>query len=126
MNPSTYEQWLLKLGPLGLTFVLVIAFGYVVRLIPLRINWLIPMFAPAIGGLSMWLIAPKNFVGDGWNHPQAVLIIYGIIVGVVAWAAHALIISKIEDAIRARVPAVDKLFNNTSDDPAARNPDRIV
>ena len=47
MNPSTYEQWLLKLGPLGLTFVLVIAFGYVVRLIPLRINWLIPLFAPA-------------------------------------------------------------------------------
>lgn len=108
MNIESTEKLLTSLGPLGLTFVLVITLGYVVRLIPAINNRFIPAIAPLLGGILMPLLAPSGFVGESWKNPIVVLVIYGFIVGVVAWAAHALIISRIEDFIRSKIPSVDR------------------
>jgi len=117
MNSSTFEKMLTALGPIGLTFVLVVAVGYMIRLLPFVSNKYIPLFAPLIGSLAMWLIAPKDFVDPKWRYPEAVLIIYGFIVGCAAWMAHLLIIQRIEDWLRTKVPAVDKFLTSTEDKP---------
>lgn len=116
-----YEKYLTNLGPLGLTFALVIALGYIVRIIPVIQNKFIPLFAVIAGAVLLPLIAPMGYVGEQWKNPTVVLAIYGFIVGVAAWAAHALIIARIEDFISSKVPAVGKLLNNTSDNPKPPN-----
>lgn len=120
MDPHAYETYLTKLGPIGLTFVLVIAAGYVIRLLPFIANRYIPLLAPLIGGAVLPLIAPTEFAGTGWRHPVAVLVIYGLIVGVVAWSVHAVIIRRLEDWVRSKIPAVDRAFDATADQPKDR------
>ncbi len=115
MNEQTYAKWLTDLGPLGLTFALVIAIGYLIRLVPWVANRYIPLLAPVVGGVLLPLIAPTGFIADTWKNPTVVLVIYGIIVGVVAWAAHALIISRIEELLSSKFPAVGKFFAATAD-----------
>lgn len=115
MNEQTYAKWLTDLGPLGLTFALVVAIGYLIRLVPWVANKYIPLLAPVVGGVLLPLIAPAGFVGAAWKNPTVVLVIYGIIVGVVAWVAHALIISRIEDMLASKFPAVGKFFAATAD-----------
>lgn len=116
-----YEKYLTNLGPLGLTFALVIALGYIVRIIPVIQNKFIPLFAVVAGAVLLPLIAPAGYVDEQWKNPTVVLAIYGFIVGVAAWAAHALIIARIEDFISSKVPAVGKLLNQTSDNPKPPN-----
>ena len=110
-----YEKFLTNLGPLGLTFAAVIALGYVIRLIPPIQNRFIPLIAPFAGAALLPLIAPAGFLGVEWRNPTVVLGLYGMIVGVAAWMAHALVISRIEDFIGSKVPAVGKLLEATSD-----------
>lgn len=117
MNIESLEKLLTSLGPIGLTFVLVIAIGYLVRLVPVIKNRYIPLIAPVVGGFALPLLAPMTLVPKGWRNPVVVLIIWGVIVGVAAWAAHALIISRIEDWIRSKIPAVDRAFESTADKP---------
>jgi hypothetical protein len=117
-----YEKFLTNLGPLGLTFAAVIALGYVIRVIPAIQNKFIPALAPCFGALILPLIAPTGFLGVEWRNPTVVLGLYGMIVGVAAWAAHALVISRIEDFLGAKFPAVGKLLDATSDVPTNQFP----
>lgn len=110
---------LIILGPFGLTALLCLASGYIVRAIPSLPNASIPFWTVVtgllVGSLLLPFIAPLSAVPDSFRHPAVVLGAYGALIGVGTWLIHRLIGDKIEAKIRSKLPRVDDWFCNTSD-----------
>ena len=105
------------LNPYTATFIDVIMLGYLVRLIP----WIENKFIPLIGvivGTAFFSVVIILTVQPDPVHPVAWRVLYGFIgfaISVVAWGFHRIAISRLEDYVAKKFPAVDRLLAATSD-----------
>jgi len=91
----------LALKDQGLVMVVCIALGYVLKITPVFPNAYIPHAVILLGaGLNPCIVGRGNVSPDVSN-PLAHLVMQGFVIGVAAFAAHHLIISKIEERIKS-------------------------
>lgn len=88
------------LGPESLTVIVVIALGYVVRGSPIQ-NRFIPTILPLLGAIFYALVASPVGVEPEIRNPELKLAGFGLVLGVIGWAAHHLVIARIEDKLVA-------------------------
>ncbi len=93
-------NYVLGLKDQGLVFVVCIALGYVLKITPVFPNTYIPHAVILFGAGLNPCIVGRGSVSPDINNPLAVLIVQGFVLGVIAFAAHHLIISKIEERIK--------------------------
>ena len=108
------------LNPYTGTILFVIALGYVVRAVPFIDNKFIPLICIAAGSLFFLCVAPMTMKPDpehAWNW-YVMLWGIGLILSACAWLIHLVVISRVEDFARSKIPAVDAWFQKTSDEPA--------
>ncbi len=106
------------LGPIGLTLVVCLFAGYIIRLTPIKNIWipfLQPLFGAILGGFILWKIGPISLVPEGYESPKFVLIFYGFLLGIISWLGHKFLIRRIETYLRERFPTVNDWFEDTSD-----------
>lgn len=95
----------------GLVFALVIIVGYCFRFWKSFPNEAIPAIVILTGAIGMMLLAeatPKDIAPRIWHTRNFII---GLTVGFVAWMAHALVVSKIEDFLATKFQVVDRLLN---------------
>lgn len=112
------NSFLSFLGPIGLTLILCLGTGYIIRLTPIHNKWipfLQPLIGAVIGGVILPLIAPTDLVPETYQKPTIVLIIYGFIIGMISSILHKFIIKRIEVWAREKFPSLNEWFENTSD-----------
>ena len=98
---------LLKLKGQGLVLAFCIGVGYLLKATPIFPNKWIPHAVIAFGaGLNPCIIGRGN-VDPDINNPVAHLVLQGFVIGIAAFAAHHLVISKIEARIKALFPDVE-------------------
>ena len=105
------------LNPYTATFIGVIMLGYLVRLVPFIANKWIPLIGIIVGTVFFSVVILLSEQPDP-THPVAWRVLYGAIgfaISVVAWGFHRLAISRIEDALAKKFPAVEQLLSATSD-----------
>lgn len=100
------------------TILFVIALGYIVRAIPLVANKWIPLIGIVMGSIVFTIIAPLTIATPivhkfNWYVGMWAA---GVVLSAFAWLIHNLALSKLEDWLRDRFPAVDEWFKKTSDD----------
>ena len=108
----------------ALVFGLVIVVGYCFRFWKSFPNEAIPAIVILTGAIGMMLLAeehPKDIPARIWHTKNFIV---GIIIGFLAWMAHNLVVSKIEDYLAAKFRFVDKLLNPPS--PNGSPPDKSV
>lgn len=106
----------------GLVFALSIVVGYCFKFWPKFPNAAIPALVIIVGATINLLLAgqePQGIPGTIWHTRQFIV---GLIVGFLAWLAHNLVISKLEDWIGSAVPAIGKLLNKSSQAEAPKPP----
>lgn len=99
----------------GLVFAVVIIIGYCLRFWKKFPNELIPLIVIASGAFAMVMLSdskPLDVPYRVWNTKNAIV---GLIVGFIAWMAHNLVISKIEDFLSTKFAIVDKALGQKSD-----------
>ena len=104
-------------NPYTATILFVIALGYIVRAIPAIANKWIPAIGIVVGSVFFMVIAPltlKADVAHEWNW-YVLLWGIGLILSAFAWLIHLLVISRIEDWARTKIPALDTWLTKTSD-----------
>lgn len=106
------------LNPYTGTILFVIALGYVVRAVPFIANKYIPLLGILSGSLFFLGVAPLTMKPDpehAWNW-YVMIWGAGLVLSSFAWLIHLVVISRLEDWARTRIPAMDAWFKKTSDD----------
>jgi threonine/homoserine/homoserine lactone efflux protein len=105
------------LNPYTGTILFVIALGYLVRAMPFITNKWIPFLGISFGSLFFLIIAPITIKPDPEHSWNWYVMIWGIglILSAFAWLIHLIVISRLEDYVRTKIPAVDVWFRKTSD-----------
>lgn len=104
------------LNPYTGTILFVIAIGYVVRATTVSNKW-IPAIGMVFGSLFFICVAPltiKTDANHAWNW-YVLLWGVGLILSAFAWVIHLLVISRLEEWARTKIPALDKWLDKTSD-----------
>ncbi len=115
---NAYTVWLLN--PYSGTVLFVIAIGYVVRAVPCIANGFIPLIGMVLGSLFFLCVAPLTLhppggdTGVSWNWYVLIWGV-GLMLSAFAWLIHIVAITKLEDYIRSKSPALDAWFIKTSD-----------
>ena len=91
---------ILSLKDQGLVMAVCIALGYVLKITPVFPNAYIPHAVILFGAGLNPCIVGRGSVGPDTHNPVAVLVMQGFIIGVAAFAAHHLVISKIEARVK--------------------------
>ena len=109
------------LNPYTGTILFVIALGYLVRATPFIANKYIPLFGIAVGSLFFLAVAPLTLKADPEHSWNWFVMIWGVglILSAFAWMIHLVAISRLEDFLRSKIPALDDWLKQTSDTPAA-------
>ena len=110
LNLDAVTDWLNSLwGAPGvlLVVVLCIAFCYVCRFLPSIPNRAIPLICIITGAALMPVFAPACPVATSLIAWRIRALVIGIVVGIVAWAVHRVLLSKIED----KIPGLANLLN---------------
>jgi hypothetical protein len=105
------------LNPYSGTILFVIALGYVVRTVPFIANRFIPLIGIALGSLFFLIIAPLTMKPDPEHAFAWYVMVWGVglILSAFAWLIHLMVISRVEDYARTKIPALDAWFKKTSD-----------
>ena len=110
------------LSPYTGIILFVIALGYVVRATNVE-NRRIPAIGIASGSIAFVSIIPLTvpppaaFVAS-WFIQQWII---GVILSAVGWMIHYVVLSKVEEWLAKKVPAVDDWLKKTADDPKPEN-----
>lgn len=122
MNTDTIETIIDALNKIegapaiALVLLSCLAVGYALRFIRRFPNDGIPVAVILWGAAFMPLLS--DFRTSGIQSLRVWIIrnlVVGLIVGFVAWLVHNLILSKVEDWISSKVPALGKLLENTKE-----------
>jgi hypothetical protein len=107
------------LNPYTGTILFVIALGYLVRAAPFIANKFIPLVGIAVGSFFFLCVAPLTMKPDPEHSWNWYVMIWGVglILSAFAWLIHLVVISRIEDFARSKIPALDNWLNKTSDTP---------
>ena len=112
----------LLVNPYTGTLFFVIAIGYCVRATPIANKW-IPLIGIITGSVFFLVVAPITMTPDP-NHTWNWYVLMwgvGVVISAFAWLIHLLVISKIEDYFRQKIPGLDRWFEKTSDEPTTNN-----
>lgn len=105
------------LNPYTATFIGVIMLGYMVRIVPFIANKWIPLIGISGGTLFFSIVIVMTVQPDA-THPVAWRVLYGAIgfaISVAAWGSHRLFISRVEDWLGRKFPALGAALDATSD-----------
>ena len=108
-------NWLTNLGAAPFTAITCILLGYLLRFIPIFPNKWIP-FACVIVGPVMFCIVNPHASSVTNTAFYAHSIVGGIFVGIATWLLHDKFISKWEDKLGFKFPALNAIFTTTADD----------
>lgn len=117
MNTDSVIQELVKIQSwpnVALVFALVIIVGYCFRFWKNFPNEAIPVIVILTGAVGMMLLAeacPPNLKPRIWHAKNAIV---GLIIGFLAWMAHNLVVSKVEDWLATKFTFVAKMFTTTT------------
>lgn len=108
------------LNPYTGTGIFVIMIGYAIRFVPVLsaiANKWIPLIGIILGTIFFSVVILLTVQPDA-AHPVAWRFLYGAIgfaISVLAWAVHNIAISRLEDWLAKKYPAVDEVLKSTSD-----------
>jgi len=109
----------------GLVFALVIIVGYCLRFWKKFPNEAIPTVVILVGAVGMILISdgkPDDIPSRVWNTKNFII---GLIIGFIAWMAHNLVISKIEDFLSTKFAVVNKALGPKDPPPPPIDPPAV-
>ena len=105
-----------KLGPEAFGFLLCIASGYLVKLIPWIPNKAIPVICIIAGPVWYPFLTSTGRVSPDSQHPWVRIIGTGLIIGVVAWMTHNAVIWRVENWIKIKLQgSVSKRYRKKTD-----------
>lgn len=106
------------MNPYTGTVAFVVALGYVVRAVPVVANRFIPLIGIATGSAFFTIVIPLTLQPDANRAWNWYVLMWGVGVGLsaFAWLIHLMVISKLEDYLRNKIPALDAWFVKTSDE----------
>ncbi len=90
--------------------------GYILKMTPAFPNRYIPHLVILFGGGLNPCIIGRGNVSPDINNPVAHLVLQGLVIGACAFAAHHLVIGRIEARIRALFPEVEPGARPAGDD----------
>lgn len=76
--------------------IVLLILGTVWKSIPTLDNKYIPIFILAAGGVLNYFIGDMGSVRETQRNPNLILVLWGIVVGFVAWAFHATVLKRLE------------------------------
>jgi hypothetical protein len=125
MNTDSVFAELVKIQSwptVGLVFAVVIIIGYCLRFWKFFPNEAIPTVVIFAGAAAMLLVSDGRPESIGWRVWNVKLGFTGLIIGFIAWMAHNLVISKLEDFLSTKFASVNRALGPKDPPPPPVDP----